>query len=278
MVETVPIQMPDGTTTPVRLFPGPEGAPVVVIVPGLGIPGAFYDRFANSIVDHGFCAATCELRGQGDSRPRPSASSTFGYQELVSVDLPAMFEVVRERFDASTPFLLGHSMGGQLGAMYAARIRGRLGGLILVASGSPYYRGFPGTRSPGVLLGSAAMSITASVAGFWPGDRLDVGGFGRQSRVLISDWSRFARSGRIEPAGADIDYEERIGRLKLPVLSISIEGDDLAPRSASVNLLDKLSGSDVTTWHQPEPLGHNGWISTPDTTVDRIADWIRDLG
>ncbi len=87
-----------------------------------------------------------------------------------------------------------------------------------------------------MLLGSAAMSITASVAGFWPGDRLDVGGFGRQSRVLISDWSRFARSGRIEPAGADIDYEERIGRLKLPVLSISIEGDDLAPRSASANL------------------------------------------
>lgn len=276
MVETVPIQMPDGTTTPVRLFPGPEGAPVVVIVPGLGIPAAFYDTFANAIVGQGFCAATCELRGQGDSRPRPSASSTFGYQELVAVDLPAMFEVVRERFDASTPFLLGHSMGGQLGVMYAARIRGRLGGLILVASGSPYYRGFPGARSPGVLLGSAAMSITASVAGFWPGDRLDIGGFGRQSRVLVSDWSRFARSGRIEPAGADIDYEERIARLTLPVLSISIEGDELAPRSSSENLLAKLSGSDVTTWHQPEQLGHNGWISAPDGTVARIAAWIRD--
>lgn len=276
MVETVPIQMPDGTTTPVRLFPGPEGAPVVVIVPGLGIPGAFYDRFANAIVAQGLCAATCELRGQGDSRPRPSSSSTFGYQELVAVDLPAMFEVVREHFDSSTPFLLGHSMGGQLGVMYAARIRGRLGGLILVASGSPYYRGFSGARSPGLLLGSAAMSITASVAGFWPGDRLDVGGFGRQSRVLISDWSRFARSGRIEPAGADIDYEERIGRLKLPVLSISIEGDDLAPRSAATNLLDKLSGADVTTWHQPERLGHNGWISTPDSTVEHIVEWVRD--
>ncbi|RVW01411.1 alpha/beta hydrolase family protein [Rhodococcus xishaensis] len=268
--------MPDGTTTPVRLFPGPESAPVVVIVPGLGIPAAFYDRFAKSLVEHGFCAATCELRGQGDSRPRPSASSTFGYQELVSVDLPAMFEVVRERFDESTPYLLGHSIGGQLGVMYAARIRGRLGGLILVASGSPYYRGFPGARSPGMLLGSTAISVTASAAAFWPGDRLDVGGFGPQSRVTISDWSRFARSGRIEPAGADIDYEDRIARLKLPVLSISIEGDDLAPRSSSTNLLSKLSGSDVTTWHQPEQLGHSGWIRTPDSTVERIATWIRD--
>ncbi|QBJ95805.1 alpha/beta fold hydrolase [Rhodococcus sp. ABRD24] len=275
-METVPIQMPDGTTTPVRLFPGREGAPVVVVVPGLGIPGGFYDRFASELVARGFCAATCELRGQGDSRPRPSASSTFGYQELVAVDLPAMFEVVRERFDRSTPFLLGHSMGGQLGVMYAARIRGRLGGLILVASGSPYYRGFPGSRSPGVLLGSAAMSITASVAGFWPGDRLDIGGFGRQSRVLVSDWSRFARSGRIEPAGADIDYEERIARLTLPVLSISMEGDDLAPRSSAKNLVDKLPQAEVTMWHQPEPLGHNGWIRTPESTVDRIVDWLHD--
>src|SRR5574340_1394422 len=182
-----------------------------------------------------------------------------------------MFEVVRERFPDSTPYLLGHSMGGQLGLMYAARTRGRLAGLILVASGSPYYRGFPARRSSQLLLGSAAMSITANVAGFWPGDKLDVGGFGRQSRVLISDWSRFARSGRIEPDGADIDYEERIGRLTLPVLSISIEGDDLAPRSSLENLLSKLPHADVSTWHQPEPLGHNGWIRNPASTVERIA-------
>ncbi|MBM4508585.1 alpha/beta fold hydrolase [Rhodococcus hoagii] len=148
MVETVPIQMPDGTTTPVRLFPGPEGAPVVVIVPGLGIPGAFYDRFANSIVDHGFCAATCELRGQGDSRPRPSASSAFGYQEWCRWTCRRCSRWFGSGSTPARPFLLGHSMGGQLGVMYAARIRGRLGGLILVASGSPYYRGFPGTRSP----------------------------------------------------------------------------------------------------------------------------------
>ena len=141
--------------------------------------------------------------------------------------LPAVFEVVRERFPDSTPYLLGHSMGGQLGVLYASRIRGRLGGLILVAAGTPYYRHYRGARRPGLLLGSAAMSLTSSVAGFWPGDRIDVAGFGRQSRVLISDWARLARGGRFDPAGADIDYEERLARLTLPVLSITIEGDEL---------------------------------------------------
>ncbi len=268
--------MPDGTTTPVRLFPGADEAPAIVIFPGLGIPAGYYEPFAQELVSRGFNAAIGELRGQGDSRPRPSSASTYGYHEQVSVDFPAIFEVVRERFPASTPFLLGHSMGGQLGMMYAARIRGRLGGLVLVASGSPYHRGFPGLHSPWVLMGAAAMSVTASLAGFWPGDKLDIGGFGRQSKVLISDWSRFARTGRIEPDGADIDYEERIGRLKLPVLWVTIEGDDLAPRSSANNLVAKLPNADVTLWHQPRPLGHNGWIRDAASTVDRIVEWLHD--
>lgn len=268
--------MPDGTTTPVRLFAGPDAAPAIVLFPGLGIPAGFYDLFAQALCSRGFNVAIGELRGQGDSRPRPDANSTYGYHELVSIDFPAIFEVVREQFPASTPYVMGHSMGGQLAVMYAARVRGRLGGVILVASGSPYYRGFSGMGSPGLLLGSAAMSITANIAGFWPGDKLDIGGFGRQSKVLISDWSRFARTGRIEPEGADINYDERISRLTLPVLSVSIEGDELAPRSSAKNLVRKMPNADVTIWHQEQPLGHNGWIRNPSGTIDRVVEWLHD--
>lgn len=275
-VETIPIQVPDGSRLPVRLFPGQEGRPVVVIFPGLGVPGGYYDRLAEEFVARGYNAAIGELRGQGDSRPRPGPDSAYGYHELVSVDLPAVIEVVRERFDESTPFLLGHSMGGQLGVMYAARSPGSVGGLILVASGSPYHRGHGPVRGAGLLVGSAAMSITANVAGFWPGDRFDVGGFGRQSKVLISDWSRFARTGLIRPAGADVDYEERIGGLTLPVLSISVAGDDLAPEAAIRNLVGKFPRATLTTWHQSEPLGHNGWIRNCGSTVERMVSWLGD--
>ncbi|GAB4589529.1 alpha/beta fold hydrolase [Nocardia sp. IFM 10818] len=285
-METVPIRMPDGTTVPVRLIPA-KGAhrhaitpdaprPVVVIVPGLGVPGEFYSLFGMPLAARGFDVALLELRGNGDSEPKPGPSSSYGYQELVSVDFPAMFSVVRDRFPDSTPYLLGHSMGGQLGVMYASRIRGRLGGLILVASGTPYHRGYRGLAAPGFLLGSAAISLTANLAGFWPGDTITAGGFGRQSKVLIADWARLARSGRFEPAGADIDYEERIARLKLPVLSITLAGDDLTPPGSARHLLDKLPKADITTWHNPAPLGHNGWISDPASTVDCVEKWLRD--
>ena len=275
-MQTVPIQMPDGSTVPVTLFPseGRDDAPVIVVLPGLGIPGGYYRLFAEALVARGFHAAIGDLRGQGDSKPKPSSSSRYGYQELVSVDFPAIFEVVREQFPAATPYLLGHSMGGQLGAMYAARIRGRLGGLILVASGSPYHRGFGTTRGVPLYFGAAAMAITSNIAGFWPGDRIGVGGFGRQSRVLIDDWSRFARTGSIEPAGADIDYEERMGRLTLPVLAVTIEGDDLAPKGSMENLTAKLANADITTEHIDEPLGHNGWIRNPTAVADLVEWWM----
>ncbi|WP_406233947.1 alpha/beta fold hydrolase [Nocardia sp. NBC_01009] len=285
-METVPIQMPDGSVVPVRLIPA-SGAhshpvtpdaprPVVVMVPGLGVPAGYYELFAAGLAERGFDVAIGEMRGQGDSRPRPSSSSTYGYHELASVDFPAIFEVVRDRFPASTPYLLGHSMGGQLAVLYASRIRGRLGGLILVASGSPYHRGFRGLSGPGMLMGTTAISLTANIAGFWPGDRISVGGFGRQSKVLISDWARLSRTGCFVPVGADIDYEERIGRLKLPILSITMTGDDLAPPSSAAHLLEKMPKADVTTWHQPESLGHNGWIRQYRSTVDQIEKWLRD--
>ncbi len=286
-METVPIQVTDGSSVPVRLIPawGRHRHPitadtpraVVVIVPGLGVPAIYYSDFAKELAGRGVDVAIGELRGNGDSRPRPTAESAYGYHELVSVDFPAIFEVVRERFPDSTPILLGHSMGGQLGVMYASRIRGRLRGLILIASGTPYYRGYSGIARSGMLLGPAAISLTASLAGFWPGDRITAGGFGRQSKVLIADWARLARTGRFVPVGADIDYEERISRLKLPVLSITVEGDDLTPRSSAEHLLEKLPNAPITSWHEPKPLGHNGWITDPASTVDRIEQWMRDL-
>jgi predicted alpha/beta hydrolase len=111
-VETIPIQMADGTVVPVRLFEGRAAAPVVVIFPGLGVPGGYYDLFAQALVERGYNAAIGELRGQGDSRPRPGPDSAYGYLELASVDYPAVFEVVRERFVESTPYLIVHIIGG----------------------------------------------------------------------------------------------------------------------------------------------------------------------
>src|SRR5437899_8103880 len=117
-METVPIQVTDGSTVPVRLIPawGRRRHPitadspraVVVIVPGLGVPAVYYSDFAKELAGRGVDVAIGELRGNGDSWPRPTAESAYGYHELVSVDFPASFSVVDERFPDSTPSMLVH--------------------------------------------------------------------------------------------------------------------------------------------------------------------------
>jgi predicted alpha/beta hydrolase len=283
-VETVPIELPDGAISPVQLFPTEAGhsispdapRPVVVILPGLGVPAGYYDRFAQSLADSGFDAAVGELRGQGDSRPKPSRDSRFGYHELVAVDLPAIMSTVRGRFPDSTPYLLGHSLGGQLAVMYAARAR-KVAGLILVASGIPYHRSY-GRRAPLMLAASAVLGTTAWTAGVWPGDRVNIGGFGRQPGPLITDWARLARTGQLLPEGADIDYEERITRLTLPVLSVTVPGDSQMPPGAASQLLAKLPNAAITEWRSPQEQGHVGWIRDGDAISERIVEWLRDRG
>lgn len=281
-MEVVDIPVPDGGTVPLRLMAAqrragvvPDRPPTVVfVVPGLAVPGQYYEDFARELAARGCDVAVGELRGNGTEQPAPTAASAYGYQELVAVDFPAMLQVVRSRFPASTPVLLGHSLGGQLAMMYAARVRGRLGGLILVASGTPHYRAYRGLAGLALLVGATAAAVASELLGVWPGDRIPVGGFGRQSKVLVSDWARLARTGRFAPAGADMDYEQRMARLELPVLSITVAGDPVTPRGSAARLLQKLPRAHIQRWHQPQPLGHNGWVLDCESTVDRIETWL----
>lgn len=282
-METVATQMPDGSVLPVRLLAAREThsrrsspdvtAPVIVIMPGLGVGGRYYTIVAGAIAKRGFDVAVGELRGQGDSEPKPHGKSTFGYHDIAAVDIPAIIQTALARFPGRTPFLLGHSMGGQLSVLYAAR-NPHLGGIILVGSGTPYYKGRSGVMSPGIIAGSTAMSLTAKVAGYWPGDL--VGGFGRQSKILIADWARLARTGRFVPTGADIDYEKHIEKVTAPVLSITLTEDEFSPPAAVEHLAGKLIGAEVTRWTLPSPPGHNAWIRDPEQVADKIAAWIHD--
>ncbi len=283
LMETVATQMPDGTVLPVRLLPAkgphfhePSGdvvAPVIVVMPGLGVGGRYYTILAGALSERGFDVAIGELRGQGDSDPKPHGESVFGYHDIAAVDIPAIVAAALERFPGRTPFLLGHSMGGQLSVLSAARGE-RVGGIILVGAGTPYYKGRAGIMAPGIVAGSAVMSLAAKVAGYWPGDI--VGGFGRQSKILIADWARLARTGRFVPAGADLDYEAHIAKITAPVLSITLQDDDYSPPASIEHLADKLTGADVTRWTLPSPPGHNAWIREPGLVADKVAAWIRD--
>ncbi|RDG34863.1 alpha/beta fold hydrolase [Streptomyces corynorhini] len=264
--------MPDGAVLAVRHWPGPAKAPLVVVWPALGVRARYYRRFAAALVAHGLGVAVVDLRGYGDSLPRPDSSARYGYHELATVDFPAVFGALRERAPGSPVFLLGHSIGGQIGLMYAARNPADVAGILLVAAGTPHFRTYPGVSGLIPLLGTNTVAAVARLRGYWPGDVLRFAG--RQSRVLVGDWARMARTGRYRPVGADIDYEELIAAVRLPVLAVSVGGDLLAPPGAVDALCGLLRGATVSRWHHGERLGHTGWANRSAPIAAEIRRWI----
>ncbi|GAA3308527.1 alpha/beta hydrolase family protein [Streptomyces cinereospinus] len=266
------VSLPDGADLAVLHWPGQVGEPLVVVWPALGVRARFYRRFAAALAAHGLGVAVADLRGQGNSLPRPNSSARYGYHELATVDYPAVVGALRERAPGSPVFLLGHSIGGQIGLMYAARNPSSLDGVLLVAAGTPHFRSYPGLTGLIPLLGTNTVAAVARLRGYWPGDVLRFAG--RQSRVLVADWARMARTGRYRPAGADVDYEQLIAGLGLPVLAVSVGGDLLAPASAVDALCRLLPGAEVSRRHHAERLSHTAWANRPEPIAREIGSWI----
>ena len=119
----------------------------------------------------------------------------------------------------------------------------------------------------------------AALLPWYPGRLLGFGG--DQPRRLMADWSYNASTGRYRCAGSRIDYEEALNDLVLPVLSVEIRADPVAPTGASTELLAKLAScaierrqiDGVTTdapWRR-----HFSWARHPDEVVAAIHAWVR---
>lgn len=272
--EALPVTLPGGTALPATVHPGPPGAPVLVVVPGIGVPARRYRHLAADLVGRGLQVVVTELRGQGGSAP-PTRRSTHGYHALATQDLPAVLAAAAARLPGAPLLLLGHSLGGQVGVLTAARAAAAgtpLAGVVLVAAATPHYRAYPPLLAARNLLGTSAVAGVAAVLRVWPGDRL--GFAGRQSRVLVRDWARLARTGRYAPAGADVDHEAQLARLGGPVLAVSLAGDGMAPGRAVDRWAQRLPAAELTRAHVPGPLGHVGWLRTPGPVADVVAGWV----
>ncbi|WP_369211873.1 alpha/beta hydrolase family protein [Streptomyces flavofungini] len=257
----------------------PIGTPsaVVMIWPAMAVNASYYAPFCAELAGLGIATVTADLRGQGESRPRPGRDSRHGYHELASRDWPALVAATRERFGEDVAlYLLGHSIGGQISVLYAAREPQGVDGLIFVAAGSVHFRGFPALSGLRVLLSTQLAALLARVWGYFPGHRL--GFAGRQPTALIRDWARIARTGRFRPSGADLDYEERLPSVRLPVLAVSVRGDGLAPPAAVDRLCAALPSAVVHRWHYAPDgggqVGHVRWARKGAPVAARIRSWI----
>ena len=279
MSEILRVTAADGHAFDLALYAAGKEAPVLLIGPAMGTPARVYAPLAQAFSAQGINAAVIELRGIGSSSLRAGRGTDYGYRDLIEIDWTAAIDTLRERFPVSPLFLLGHSLGGQVAVLHAALRPSGIAGVVIVAAGSVYYRGWAGARRAGIFAFTQFAGILAGLLGYFPGKRVGFGG--TEAKTLMQDWARLARSGRFELAGAD--YEAAMQQLQLPVLGLSFEHDTFAPHRAQKNLLEKLVRARVehlalSADDSGERLDHYNWIKRSEPVVSRVAPWVKTTG
>lgn len=264
----------DGHASALRTHRSGDGSPGIFWLPALGVPAAKYDAFAQSLAAQGVNCAVHEWRGMGSSSLRARRGVDWGYRELLQWDLPASIAAL----GSGRWFFGGHSLGGQLAAMAAARQPQHSAGLALVATGVPHAAAFRGRQRLGVALFARVLPVLTRVAGYYPGQRM--GFAGREAGQLMRDWAATVRTGVYGHYGDDQSLERALSALRLPVLGIRMTRDWLVPSASMQALLAKLGpGSKRVELFDDARLGatadHFRWMRKPQAVAAGIADWIR---
>ncbi|WP_438803166.1 alpha/beta hydrolase family protein [Frankia gtarii] len=269
------------------------GAPVVLILPAMALKAKFYLPIARALHAAGLSVVTTDLRAQGESTPGLHEQPTFGYRELIEVDLPRVLAAVRTRFPGSRPYLFGHSLGGQIALLHTAAATaeqrhaptadgptadGGIAGVCVIGTGTVYWKAFGFRRWAEALLKIQTIGLVARVRGYWPGGML-IGG-AMPGRVM-TDWARHSRTSRYRPAGTTRDYDRLLAELDLPVLAISLDDDRLGPKSNVDFLCGRMPRARLDRWHITASAGvahrdHFAWTKDAAVIGPAVAAWIRD--
>ncbi|WP_353951491.1 alpha/beta fold hydrolase [Knoellia sp. S7-12] len=267
-----------GHTSIIGVDGGGAGDPVVVLLPALGVAAGYYGPFAAALAAEGVAVLSADFPGQGVSRPLASRRNDFGYAAVSDDVVAATVAVAQERYAGRPLAFIGHSFGGQVAMVHLATHASAVRALVLIGSGSPYWRGFP--KRLKLLAQTQTLGAVAFVRGHWPGDRLGFGG--RQPRQLMREWARFARRGELGIERGKAVAEPDFSRVNLPVLAITLDNDSLAPQGSVDNLADKLTNAQVEHRFVTRPAGEGGpafdhfvWARHPGAFATEIAAWVR---
>jgi predicted alpha/beta hydrolase len=275
--DVLPVVAADGARSELLLL-APRIPPrgVLYWLPAMGMPARHYLPLAAALAARGVAVALHEWRGIGSSDRRAGRHSDWGYRELLDADLPAGLALVRGRWPDLDVRIGGHSLGGQLACLHAALHPAAFTGIVLVASGAPYWRRF----RHGMAIGAAYVLAPwlAALYGYLPGRRIGFGG--NEARGVIADWARSGRTGRYAAAGMDADLERRLAALDTPVLALRLRDDWLGPAASLDWLLGKLAPQAprepvvvVPAELGGRPADHFSWMKVPDAIAARIAHW-----
>ena len=183
---------------------------------------------ASMLVTRGWRVISFDFRGHGDSAPLAREGASYGYDDLVTRDLPAVHEYARSRLRPKKPVVLvGHSLGGHVGLAAQGTGLVSFDGVACVGA-NVWLRELEPLRARWMAKRAALAAIVAVSrrVGRFPA-RLFRLGSDDESRGYVEDFERFARTGAWTSADGRVDYLAALGGVRVPVLQLVSDGDRL---------------------------------------------------
>ncbi|MBM7059247.1 alpha/beta fold hydrolase [Pseudomonas sp. UL073] len=258
---------------PYTTYSAGSGAPVLLILPALGVAARKYEALAQSLVQAGLNVLVADWPGQGESRPRPSRQFDYGYRQLVEDFVPQLRGAAERHFPGSLQVLVGHSLGGQVATLYAAAHPNSGVTVIGVACGNIHYRHWQGLRRLMTPTVAVIFNLLTAVLGYLPGKRIGFGG--HEARQLMRDWGRVAWTGSFRHTGL---AQSRSADNPTRSLYIAIDGDTFAPPASTRGLAEMIQAPPqidlLPSPRPPQENPHSAWLKAPHSVVERIASWL----
>lgn len=252
----------------------------VFLLPALGVQDNYYLVLVEELEKQLHASVSIiSPPGPGNWAQRLTASVRVGYSDMVNEICKAV-QVYKNEHPDHRVLLMGHSLGGHFSMLVASRLGPALHGVVLVASGSPHWSAWPPQERSRMRRGVAFINFLTLLLPWYPGGMLGFGG--NQSRKLMRDWSQFASNGLLFELRGMEALQSAAAQVTLPVLTVNVEGDTLAPALATDQLLigfEKIVRTSCTLGANqlpgvPQPRRHFAWCRQPEPTCRMIASWL----
>lgn len=250
-MKSISISTNKGYAISATVFEG-EGDLVLIISSATGVKQGFYSSFSGYLQNFGVTVITFDYQGIGHSLNSPIEKLSTRLSDWGMYDLDAVIQFAKSNYSLAKITLLGHSIGGQLVGF--SRSSFQLDRIILVASQSGYWKHWEGMDKLKMwIYWHVIFPSLSSFFNYFPSKSLSkMENLPKQVALQWSSWGRSAHYFYSEFPEEGLFFKS----IESKITSISIEGDDLAPKLGVEWLTSQFSNAKIKRIHfEPKDFG-----------------------
>ncbi len=279
----------DGWTLPVWIAaapPGAAGEPVLLLAPLGASVHVFRYGLGDTLVERlraeGFCVYLVGHRIGSDAEA-PVGTPTPRFDDVVSLDLPAVVDAVKAASGYPRVHVIGHGFGGQLALAWAARTGGdAMASLAVISAPIRFPEPPAGVRAVAEQIVAqlpARWRVPVREAGRWRATRVEPGAAASRRRgalvharddvspETLREVRAWMRNGALVDRAGGFEYASALGRVRAPLWMAAGEGDSWCPASWTLPLADAWRGGAVQVLALPAHFDHLDSILHPEASA-----------